>query len=209
MLFRSGVAMGVILNICSAPVFTVLLGRVFLTEHATWRQLVAMLGAITGVVLVVMANNAKTPVLNIGAVYAVSAGLCYSSMAVASRRIAAAYAPATTLTAMFGIAALVLVGCALVVQPPLVLPPTAWYGVFYLALIPTALSYMLYVRGLQQASATTATTLTLLEPLTSTVCAVVLLAEPMAGWAWWGLGLAVVSLWAYARPGASTPAASA
>ena len=204
---RIGVAMGVILNICSAPIFTVILGRLVLGEQSTWRQLVAMSGAIAGVVLVVLANTTATPVLNMGAVFAVTAGLCYSSMAVASRRIATAYAPATTLTAMFGMAALVLVGCVIIVQPALALPATAWYGVVYLALIPTALSYVLYVRGLQQASATTATTLTLLEPLTSTVCAVTLLAEPMAGWAWVGLVVAVVSLWVYARPASPTPAA--
>lgn len=202
---RIGVAMGVILNICSAPIFTLVLGRIVLGERSTWRQLGAMACAIAGVVLVVMANNATTPVLDMGAVYAVAAGLCYSSMAVASRRIATVYAPATLLTAMFGVAALLLVVCVVGLGSHVVLPITAWYGVIYLALVPTALSYVLYVRGLQQASATTATTLTLLEPLTSTLCAVTLLAEPMAQWAWLGLGVAVVSLWVYARPADSAP----
>lgn len=197
---RIGVAMGVILNICSAPLFTLVLGWLVLGERSTWRQLGAMVVAIAGVVLVVAANNAVTPVLNVGAIYAVGAGLCYSSMAVASRRIAHAYAPATLLTAMFGVAALILLVGVLGLERRIALPTSAWYGVVYLALIPTALSYVLYVRGLQHASATTATTLTLLEPLTSTVCAVMLLAEPLVGWAWLGLALAVVSLWVYARP---------
>ncbi len=204
---RIGVAMGVILNICSAPIFTVLFGRLLLGEQSTVRQFVAMGGAIVGVVLVVLANNTATPVLNMGAVFAVTAGLCYSSMAVASRRIATAYAPATLLTAMFAVSALILTVCVWVLGTTIVLPTTAWYGVIYLGLIPTALSYVLYVRGLQHVSATTATTLTLLEPLTSTVCAVMLLAEPMAGWAWVGLVVAVVSLWAYARPESATSAA--
>lgn len=198
---RIGVAMGVILNICSAPLFTLVLGWLVLGERSTRRQLGAMAVAIAGVVLVVLANNAATPMLNMGAIAAVGAGLCYSSMAVASRRIATAYAPATLLTAMFGVAACILLVCLVGLGRSLVLPTSAsWLGVVYLALVPTALSYVLYVRGLQQASATTATTLTLLEPLTSTLCAVMLLAESMVGWAWLGLALAVVSLWVYARP---------
>jgi len=108
---------------------------------------------------------------------------------------------------MFGVAACILLVCLVGLGRSLVLPTSAsWLGVVYLALVPTALSYVLYVRGLQQASATTATTLTLLEPLTSTLCAVMLLAEPMVGWAWLGLALAVVSLWVYAKPADSVAA---
>lgn len=206
---RIGVAMGVILNICSAPVFTLVLGYIFLRERTTARQLVAMGCAIVGVIVVVLSNSATTPVFDIGALYAVSAGLCYSSMAVASRRIANRYAPVTVLTAMFGVSALVLVGLLLGRHAPLALPPQAWFGVVYLALIPTALSYVLYVRGLQHASATTATTVTLLEPITSTICAVTLLAEPMATWAWLGMAVAVVSLWVYATQATPSPASPA
>lgn len=196
---RIGVAMAVILNICSAPVFTLLLGWIFLAERTTPRQLVAMALAIVGVMVVVLGNSTSLPVWNIGIMYAVGAGLCYSSMAVASRHVAPHYAPVTVLTAVFGVSAVGLTASVVVCGIPLTLPTSAWYGVVYLALIPTVLSYVLYVRGLQHASATTATTLTLLEPLTSTICAVLFLGEQMAALAWLGTLIVIGGLGWYAR----------
>jgi DME family drug/metabolite transporter len=46
-----------------------------------------------------------------------------------------------------------------------------------LAILPTALAYTCYFRGLRTTSASTGSVLALLEPLTGTVLAVVLLGE--------------------------------
>jgi DME family drug/metabolite transporter len=50
----------------------------------------------------------------------------------------------------------------------------------YLGLVPTALAYWLFLNGLRHTPATTASILTLAEPLTSTVLAALLFGERLA-----------------------------
>ena len=120
-------------------------------------------------------------------------------MAIVSRQVAPHHAPATPLAYMFSVAAVVLTGVLFLTQPvDLALSPLAWLGLGYLALIPTGISYVLYVRGLQQVTATTATTLTLCEPLTSTILAVLILGEVLSPSAWVGAGVLLCCLVVFA-----------
>jgi DME family drug/metabolite transporter len=189
-----GVAMAVMLNICSAPIFTAMIARIWLREQLGWGQWLAVMLAIGGAVLLV-ANPADTTVWSwLGVLYALGAGLSYSVVAVATRMVAPAFGVATPLAYMFGVAALLLGGVALMAESVWPTSATIWWGSLYLALVPTLLSYLLYVRGLQAVTAMTATTLSLFEPLTSTLLAVVILGEQLTPLAWIGAGLLFGSL---------------
>jgi drug/metabolite transporter, DME family len=64
-------------------------------------------------------------------------------------------------------------------------------------LCPTALAYVLFVRGLRSVPATAATIATLLEPLTSTILAWLLFGERLGRLGAWGgllLGAAMLML---------------
>jgi DME family drug/metabolite transporter len=189
-----GVAMAVMLNICSAPMFTALIARIWHGERLYRIQMGAIGLAIVGATLLV-AN--PTDIITwswVGVGYALGAGLCYSIVAVTTRMVAPAFGVATPLAYMFGVASLVLLGITIAIGSAVPTEPIIWLGAIYLALVPTLLSYLLYVRGLQSITATTATTLSLCEPLTSTVLAVIVLGEQLPIFAWGGAGLLFGSL---------------
>jgi DME family drug/metabolite transporter len=57
---------------------------------------------------------------------------------------------------------------------------TAWYGVSGLAIVPTAVAYELFFRGLRSVVASTATVVALLEPLTGTLLATIFLGDRLS-----------------------------
>lgn len=193
-----GVAAAVMLNLCSAPLFTVLLSWLVWRERLSLWAGVAVSGAVVGAAVLVMGGGSLVVQSWWGIVWALVAGLAYSLVAITSRTVTNAYATPTLLSAMFAVAAGTLV-VAVVFLEPWPWPPldgTTWAGALYLALVPTVLSYRLYVGGLREIRATTATTISLLEPLTSVVLAVLFLGERLLWQAWVGaVILLLCTLW--------------
>ncbi|MFV9504819.1 MAG: DMT family transporter [Oscillochloridaceae bacterium umkhey_bin13] len=193
---RLGVAAAVMINICSAPVFTAILAALFLRERLTRLILVALVGAITGTALLVGgAPETATPGdLWVGAALALTAGLSYSLVALAGRVVAPHYHPLQPIALSFTLAALLLLPPALATGLVLSYPPEGWLLLLYLGLVPTALAYGLYLRGLRTVPATVAATLSLLEPLGSALLAVLLLGEQISGLGLVGGGLLLASM---------------
>lgn len=193
-----GVAAAVMLNLCSAPLFTVVLSWLVWRERLSWWAVGAVLGAVGGAALLVMGDDTLWLHAGWGIVWALVAGLSYSVVAVTSRAITHAYATPTLLSALFTVSALVL-GGAVMLSEPWPWPPitgATWVGALYLALVPTVLSYRLYVGGLRYVRATTATTISLLEPLTSVFLAVIFLGERLLWQSWLGAGILLLcTLW--------------
>jgi drug/metabolite transporter, DME family len=179
---RLGVAAAVLINICSAPIFTALLARFFLGERLGPTTLAAMAGAIGGTALLVggAPAAASTADLLIGAGLALSAGACYSLVVLGSRVVAPHYHPLQPITLAFSLGALLLLPVALGAGFGSDYGLAGWGLLLYLGLMPTALAYGLYLRGMRSVSATTAAILTLLEPLGSATLAVAFLGERLA-----------------------------
>jgi DME family drug/metabolite transporter len=193
-----GVAAAVMLNLCSAPLFTVGLSWAVWRERLSLWAGVAVLGAVIGAAVLVMGDGTLLVRSWWGIVWALVAGFAYSVVAISSRAVTSVYATPTLLSAMFTVAACTL-GAAVMLVEPRPWPPLAgatWAGALYLALVPTVLSYRLYVGGLRYIRATTATTISLLEPLTSVLLAVIFLDERLVWQSWLGAGLLLVcTLW--------------
>lgn len=175
---RLGVAAAVMINICSAPIFTALLAGFFLRERLYWLTGMALVGAIGGTALLVGgAPTSSGPALWIGAALALGAGFCYSLVVLGSRVVAPHYHPLQPITMAFTLGAIVLLPPALASGLVVEYPPAGWGLLFYLGLAPTAFAYVLYLRGLRTVPATAAAIVSLLEPLGSTALAVLLLGE--------------------------------
>jgi drug/metabolite transporter, DME family len=186
-----GVAAAVMLNLCSAPLFTVLLSWLVWRERLSVWAGMAVLGAVVGAAVLVMGDGTVLIRSMWGIVWALAAGLAYSVVAITSRGVTNAYATPTVLSALFAVATGVLALAVVVVEPrpwPAITGAT-WAGALYLALVPTVLSYRLYVGGLRSIRATTATTISLLEPLTSVALAVCFLDERLVWQSWVGATL--------------------
>lgn len=178
---RLGVAAAVMINICSAPIFTAVLASLFLRERLEPATLLALVGAVAGTAMLVGgAPQASGAALWSGTALALGAGLCYSLVALGGKLVAPFYHPLQPITIAFTLGALLLLPPALAGGLVLSYPPAGWMLLLYLGLVPTALAYGLYLRGLGLVPATVAATVTLLEPLGSTLLAVLLLGERLA-----------------------------
>lgn len=195
-ILRLGVATAVLINICSAPVITALLARAVLGERLSPTVLAAMGGAVLGTALLVggAPEAANQGDLLIGAALAFGAGICYSVVGLGSRAVAPYYHPLQPLAVAFSLGAILLLPAALPGGLILSYPPAGWGLLIYLGVVPTALAYVLYLRGLRSVPATVAATISLLEPLGSTLLAVALLGERLEGVAIIGAGLLLASM---------------
>ncbi|MGQ9875886.1 MAG: DMT family transporter [Chloroflexus sp.] len=174
-----GVAAAVLINICSVPIFTALLARAFLGERlrpATWP---AIGGAVVGAGLLVggAPQVESTIDLLIGTALALTAGFSYSLVVLGARLIAADYHPVVPVALSFTLGAILLLPAALSTGLVVNYPVQGWLVLIYLSIVPTAIAYALYVRGMRSVRATTAATITLLEPLGSALLAILLLGE--------------------------------
>jgi drug/metabolite transporter, DME family len=94
----------------------------------------------------------------------------------------------------FGLAAIVLLPALVLSEPAWLTRPDGIALALFLGVIPTALAYILFARGLNRLSASETATLTLAEPLTAGVLGAVVLAEPMSAMSAAGAGLVLAGL---------------
>ncbi len=193
---RSGVAIGTVVAIGSAPVMAGALGIVVLGEGLTRRWAAATLSAVSGVVLLVLAGS-STGIRAGGLALSLGAGACYAAYAVATKRIVQSHPPLTT-------TALVFAWASVLSLPLLATADLAWLteagGIalaLYLGIVTIGVAYLLFTRGLRVTPVGTAATLTMAEPATAALLGVVLLGEhlsalQLAGLTTIGMGLVLL-----------------
>ncbi|MFG1999944.1 EamA family transporter [Spirillospora sp. NPDC048911] len=191
---RTGVAVGTVVTIGSAPAFAGVLGAVTGQARLTPRWLAATGGAVAGCAALV-GGGESAGVEPIGVGLALLSGLAYAVYAtVASAFISGGEDDRAVVAALFGTAAIVLLPVLATTGPGWMTTPSGALIILYLGGITTAGGYMLFARGLRTTPATTATTLTLAEPAVAAVLGVVVLNEQLGGLALAGLALLAVSL---------------
>jgi DME family drug/metabolite transporter len=102
-------------------------------------------------------------------------------MTMCSRALAGRYHPLQPITIGFTAGALLLLPFALATGFVVSYSPAGWVLLLHLGLLPTALAYVLFLAGIRHTTATVATLVTLLEPLTGTALAWVLFGEQLGG----------------------------
>lgn len=176
-----GVALATLITICSAPILVGMLAPALLGERITRSIAVALILGLIGAALLVGAPPASGNATGVG--WACGSAIAYAAFVLCSRKLAH-HDPAKIIVVGFGAGALILLPFALMADAGIMnWPASAWATLLYIGLIPTALAYVAYFRGMRGTAATPATILTLAEPLTATVIAVALFGEvlpPMA-----------------------------
>jgi DME family drug/metabolite transporter len=204
-LAETGVAVGTVVAIGSAPAFAGLFACAFAGEPLRWRWALATGLACGGVCLLVLGGGAGGDVSGVGVGLALVSGAGYAGYAVVTKRmLAAGGSPEAVMATVFGTGALVLLPVFALVPAGGLLQPEGAALALYLGAIPTALAYVLFARGLNRIGAGETATLTLAEPLTAAALGVIALGErpsaaAAAGAALVLSGLAVLALWP-ARP---------
>lgn len=175
-----GVAIAVLVTLCTAPVLVALFSAGLLREQLTQRVLLALIGALAGTALLVAGQPSAEAVNQNtaqGVLLALGSAFGYAMLTLCSRALARRYDPFQPITIGFSVGAGVLLPFALSTGFVTSYPIAGWALLIYLGLVPTAIAFALFLYGMRSTTATTASIATLLEPLTSTALAWLLFGE--------------------------------
>jgi DME family drug/metabolite transporter len=174
----TGVAVGTVVAIGSAPAFAGVLGRLVNGEPLTARWTAATALACGGVCLLVLGGGGAAGVSATGVGLAALAGLGYASYAVFSKRLMdRGREPEWVMAAVFGTGAILVLPVLVVAPSGGLLTLGGALLALYLGVVTTALAYVLFARGLREIGAGETATLTLAEPLTAALLGIVALGE--------------------------------
>jgi DME family drug/metabolite transporter len=166
-----GVAVTTLITLCTAPVIVAILSAGIMREWPTSRVILALVCALAGTMMLIkIQDEAQSGVIR-GVFLALTSALGYAIVTLCSRVLAKRYHPLHPLAISFGFGALLLLPFALATGFVVNYSPAGWALLLYLGLVPTALAYGLFLKGMQYTTATVASIVTLLEPLTSAVLA--------------------------------------
>ena len=171
-------ALGTIVTLGTAPIFTALISRLCLREHLSLRWLLATLAAIFGCVLIVVpGQDLGVDVLGFG--LALVAAACYGVYTVSAKRMLHDHPPLAVIATTSGIGGLLLAPIAFGQLHELSQPRSVG-AILWLGLVVTALAYLLFARSLRGVSAATVGTLGLAEPLAAVLLGVLILGERLS-----------------------------
>lgn len=199
---RTGVVVGTIVAIGSAPVFAGLLAWGFDRTAPSRKWLTATGVAIVGVAILVAAgSDVAASAEGIG--FALLAGAAYATYVIAARQFAREGNIVGSTAIIFAIAATLLLPLLAVDDLGWVATTAGTITVLHLGVLATAAAYLLFAAGLQSTKSTTATTLSLGEPVTAALLGVIAVGERPPPLAWFGFVLVLIALVAVATEGRS------
>ena len=196
------VSLATLITVGAAPVF-VLVAEWLLG----WRQvdagsvLVVILALIALGLLVGLPHPGMTSsTVALGALQALAASAAFAAITCLSTRSIPGLDGVATTACSFTLGGLLLGAVALVTgSPHLEHPSESLLLIVALAVFPTGLAYTLYFTGLPRVQPSMAVVVTLLEPLTSTILAFVVLHERLSAGGLIGAGLLLVTIAVAAR----------
>jgi drug/metabolite transporter, DME family len=202
---KAGVAVGVTLTIGSSPIAAAVIERIVDGQRLSSRWAVATAVAVAGAVLLGLSGvHVGRSGAVAGVVLALVAGGCYAGYSVAAARLVSTGTESrVAMGAMFGLAAIVLFPVLALTGPALLSTGRGLAVTGYLAVVPMGLGYVLFGRGLRTTSASTATAISLVEPVAAAVLAVLIIHQRLGISGWVGIVLIAASVAALARPAPS------
>lgn len=203
----AGVTIGTVVTIGSAPLLSALIEYRMDGLRLTRRWMTGAGLGLVGMVLLCLAEGSshvptetRSSVIP-GVLLGLLAGLAYALYSWTARRLMQrGITSRAAMGATFGIGGLMLLPVLLITGAPLL---ASWGNALvglYMALVPMFLGYLCFGHGLARIPASTATTITLFEPVVAAGLAVVIVGErlPAAGWA--GIALILACLVCISSP---------
>ncbi len=192
----TGVAMGTVIALGSAPAITAILNWMIYKKLPTPRWIFATSVTATGITLLFLSKG-EIKINLAGVLLSLGAGASYASYALVSKELLnRGVTPNVVMSTLF-IRGAVLTAPLLL----LLLNDSTWFFkldsfamILWLSFISLTLAYFLYIRGLAQTSTSNAATITLIEPVTATFLAAVILREAITLGQWIGIILVIAGL---------------
>tara|TARA_R110001583_G_scaffold2831_2_gene19684 strand:- start:15095 stop:16009 length:915 start_codon:yes stop_codon:yes gene_type:complete len=198
----SGVAIGTVISIASAPFFVALIECLFCKQNNIDRRWVLSLfiGSVGIVLLASSETNLAQQTLDdaskvIGILLGFVAGLAYALYSWAAKAlINRGISSKSAMGSIFGIGAVLLVPILILNRNDLFATTINTLVVVYIAVIPMFVGYVCFGYGLNTIHASKATLLTLFEPAVAAVFAVVVVGESISVLGWAGIVLIMLCL---------------
>ncbi|MEZ9259446.1 DMT family transporter [Vibrio splendidus] len=207
----SGVAIGTVISIATAPFFSALLECLISKKNnINKRWLTSFAIGVVGIGLLVFSESSSTnesgdDLKLLGIALGLVAGLCYAIYSWATKAlIDKGIESQAAMGSIFGLGATLLL-------------PTLWFTgenlfssqinvlvISYLTLIPQCLGYVAFSFGLRHVTASRANLLTLFEPVVAAVLAVCVVGELIPFIGWLGMFLIVLCLLIQSKPSKGT-----
>ena len=190
----AGVAVGSVISLATAPLFSGLLEWVVDRRPlGLWWMVAASLG-VTGAVL--LASSDLREGVSGGASMGLGIGLglvaagTYATYSWAAKHLMnRGVSRAAAMGSIFGLGGLALIPVLLATGAPIVASREAFTVAAYMALVPMFLGYLMFGYGLTKVPASTATTITLIEPAVAAILAVWFVGERLTATGWVGIAL--------------------
>lgn len=188
----TGVAVGTMVAIGSAPVFAGILEWLSRRVMPRRKWFLATSLAISGCIC--LGSSGSIEINLLGIVLAAGAGLSYAGYTMLMKNLLVSGNPETIAALVFCCGSLVLLPVLIGADLSWVLSGSGLLVVIHLGLMATALSYYLFCRGLEKVEVSSAVTLSLAEPLTATLLGILVVGERLNGAGVTGLGLLLCGL---------------
>ncbi|MDM5246140.1 MULTISPECIES: EamA family transporter [unclassified Lysinibacillus] len=194
----TGVAIGTVATIGSAPVFSGVLEWILWKTRPTKVWGIATIMAILGCILLFV-NNREEAVHMGGIGLALCAGLSFALYTNISKKLMTQEEALPAVAMTFSI-------CTLFLLPFSISEGFSWLAVthnlwtmLFMGIMCTSVAYLLFLNGLQKVNSSTAVTLSLAEPLTAAILGVFLVGEYLSMTSWIGVvmllgGIVVLTL---------------
>ncbi|SDK36110.1 DMT family transporter [Billgrantia gudaonensis] len=201
----AGVTIGTVVSIGSAPLLSVLIENRLDGLRLTVRWATGAALGLGGMLLLCLAEGgghvATGDEVVPGVLLGLLAGLSYALYSWTARRLMQrGIASRAAMGATFGIGGLLLMPVLLVTGAPLL---ASWGNAavgLYMALVPMLLGYLCFGHGLARIPASTATTITLFEPVVAAGLAVAIVGERLPPLGWVGIVLILACLICVSAP---------
>ncbi|WOS37253.1 hypothetical protein RP300_00800 [Oligella urethralis] len=197
----AGVTVGTVVSIGTAPLLSAIIEMFMDGLRISIRWVIGAMLGLLGMLLLCLAESSghsalsAAPSISLGVVLGLLAGLTYALYSWAARRLMQRQIPArAAMGSIFGIGGLLLMPVLFTTGAPFL---ASWNNAavgIYMALVPMFLGYLCFGYGLARIQASTATTITLLEPVVAAALAAVIVGERLPTMGWIGVGLIFVCL---------------
>lgn len=195
----TGVAIGTMVGIGSAPIFAGILDTLFMGKRPDGKWYLATLLALVGCTIL-LGSSGKIEIHPVGIGLAAGAGLSYAVYTMFMKKLLVDRPAESVAAVVFCIGAVVLMPFLVTADLSWIARPQGLAVVAHLGLLATALSYFLFCRGLGHVQVSTAVTLSLAEPFTAGLLGIVVLGEQVSSAGWLGLVLILSGLVVLAVP---------
>lgn len=174
------------------PLVMVLIAVLFHGERVRWDSILLLLAGFGGVAVMVSKGTLAVPSLGPGALSALGASVTWAVFSILLKKRRGDETVAMFWYSVFGL--LFLLACAPFHPGLAPISPSAWLGLAYVAVVPTALAFVCWSKAMLHLPTHVSSCLALVTPVFSLLLVVVVLGERLIASQALGLGVVVVSV---------------